>query len=307
MQIRYGTHSITIDITDLATKSARSGIMYIPANDDRRAKLYTDPAFGKRKHIFLHEKNVIREYDADTSVFIDTNDNQVYTYEIPFHISELYADECVEIKLASLHRSLSLRHGSFRDEDPEQRMAVRFLKGTEHVLEIGGNIGRNSLIISHLSKSLVTLESDPGIAKQLEENRAINGLSFAIEPSALSLRPLIQRGWDTLVSDELLDGYKWVNTITLAELRQKYTQPFDTLVLDCEGAFYYILKDMPEILDGITKIIMENDYYNVEHKEFIDATLKARGFTCIYTESLGPEYAYKKFPFEKNFFETWQI
>lgn len=303
MQIRYGTHSVSIDITDLVFKAARSGIIYIPPNDDRRAKLYTDPAFGRRKHVFLHEKNVIREYDADTSVFIDTIDYQVYTYAIPFHISELYADECVEIKLAALHRSLTLRHGSFRDEDPEQRMAVRFLKGTENVLEIGGNIGRNSLIIASIANSLVTLESDPGIAKQLEENRDINGLTFAIEPAALSLRPLIQRGWDTMVSENLLEGYKWVKTITLPELRAKYE--FDTLVLDCEGAFYYILKDMPEILEGITKILMENDYYTVEHKEFIDATLKEHGFTCIYTEALGPEYAYKKFPFEKNFFETW--
>jgi FkbM family methyltransferase len=304
MQIRYGTHTTNIDITDLVKKSARSGILYIPPNDERRSKLYTDPIYGKRKHIFLHVKNVIREYDADTPVFIDTVEDQVYTVP-PFYIIELYPDECVEIKLAALHRTLTLRHGSFRDEGPEQRMAVRFLKGTEKVLEIGGNIGRNSLILASLlpPNSLVTLESDPAIAKQLEENRDINNMSFAIEASALSLRPLIQRGWDTMVSEELLEGYKWVKTITLPELRAKYE--FDTLVLDCEGAFYYILSDMPEILDGITKVLMENDYYNVEHKQFIDAKLKERGFQCIYTEALGPEYAYKKFPFEKNFFETW--
>jgi len=305
MQIRYGTHTTNIDITDLVKKSARSGILYIPSNDDRRSKLYTDPIYGKRKHIFLHVKNVIREYDADTPVFIDTVEDEVYTVPPPY-ITELYADECVEMKLAALHRTLTLRHGSFRDEGPEQRMAVRFLKGTEKVLEIGGNIGRNSLILASLlpPNSLVTLESDPAIAKQLEENRDINKMTFAIEPAALSLRPLIQRGWDTMVSEELLEGYKWVKTITLPELRAKY-YPFDTLVLDCEGAFYYILKDMPDILDGITKILMENDYYNLQHKEFIDATLKERGFRCIYAEALGSEYAYKKFPFEKNFFETW--
>lgn len=318
MEIRYGTHTTSIDITELVKKTDRGGILYIPPNDDRRSKLYTDPIYGKRKHIFLHMKNVIREYDADTPVFIDTIADEVYTVPPPC-ITEVYLEECIELKLASLHRTLTLKHGSFRDEGPEQRMAVRFLKGTEKVLEIGGNIGRNSLILASLlpPNSLVTLESDPGIAKQLEENRDANNMSFAIEPAALSLRPLIQRGWDTMVSEELLEGYKWVKTITLPELRQKYQpfvtlpelgqkyQPFDTLVLDCEGAFYWILKDMPEILDGITKILMENDYYNVEHKKFIDATMKKRGFVCIYSESLGPEYAYKKFPFEKNFFETW--
>ena len=40
------------------------------------------------------------------------------------------------------------------------------------------------------------------------------------------------------ISDELLPGYKPVNTITLEELNNKYNIEFDTLVLDCEGAFY---------------------------------------------------------------------
>jgi hypothetical protein len=31
----------------------------------------------------------------------------------------------------------------------------------------------------------------------------------------------------------------------------------NTLVLDCEGAFYWILKDMPDILNNIEKILMD--------------------------------------------------
>ena len=41
-------------------------------------------------------------------------------------------------------------------------MVVRYLKGNERVLEIGGNIGRNSLVISSIlgknSENLVVLE-----------------------------------------------------------------------------------------------------------------------------------------------------
>jgi hypothetical protein len=51
---------------------------------------------------------------------------------------------------------------------------------------------------------------------------------------------------------------------------------------------------------------MENDYYDKDHKAFIDSSMTSRGFTCVYSEALGPEYAFKKFPFEKNFFEVWQ-
>jgi len=63
----------------------------------------------------------------------------------------------------------------------------------------------------------------------------------------------------------LLNGYKWVKTITYDDLKLKYKINFDTLVLDCEGAFYYILMDMPEILENIKLIIMENNYHNFSH------------------------------------------
>jgi len=78
----------------------------------------------------------------------------------------------------------------------------------------------------------------------------------------------------------LPEGHNWINTITLEDLRNKYPLEFDVLVLDCEGAFYYILQDTPEILDGIKVIIMENDYKNIEHKNFVDEVMSARG-VCL--------------------------
>jgi len=187
-------------------------------------------------------------------------------------------------------------------------MAATYLKGREKVLEIGANIGRNSLVIAHILKScgnnnFVTLESDTDISKLLEHNRNINNFNFAIENSALSKRNLIQSGWNTIVGDEVLDGYKKVNTITLNELRHKYKIDFDTLVLDCEGAFYYILMDMPEILDGINLIIMENDYTDVERKQYVDSVLSSNGFSVDYTRSAGWA-TFIKTCYE-NFYEVW--
>jgi len=131
------------------------------------------------------------------------------------------------------------------------------------------------------------LESDSDIAQQLAKNRDLNLAKFAIEPRALSKRPLVQRGWDTYPSEECPEGYKRVNTITLEELREKYPIPFDTLVLDCEGAFCPILMDMPEILDGIQLIIMENDYQEISHKQYVDEVLASRGFVCHYAQAGG--------------------
>ena len=208
-------------------------------------------------------------------------------------------------KLSHIQHNIKLDFGTFIDEYPEQMMAVRYLTGNEKVLEIGGNIGRNSLIIASILNSnnnnnFVSLESDTEIAKQLLHNKNKNNLNFFIENSALSKRNLIQKSWDTIVSDVLLDGYKRVNIINFEQLKEKYNIDFDTLVLDCEGAFYYILLDMPEILNNIKLIIMENDYLNESHKKYLDNVLKEKGFIIDYVEGGGWGH------FANNFFEVWK-
>lgn len=124
-------------------------------------------------------------------------------------------------------------------------MSVQFLQGHEKVLEIGGNIGRNSCVIAtilkekqeSLTKSMLVLESDPVSFQKLKENRDANGFDFQIENRALSNRSLVQQGWVTFESETVPEGHHKVQTLTEQELYEKYPIPFDTLVLDCEGAF----------------------------------------------------------------------
>jgi hypothetical protein len=72
------------------------------------------------------------------------------------------------------------------------------------------------------------------------------------------------------------------------------------LVLDCEGAFYYILMDMPEILNNINLIIMENDYHDINHKRYIDNILRENNFIVEYSQQGGWG------PCFHNFFEVWK-
>jgi len=74
------------------------------------------------------------------------------------------------------------------------------------------------------------------------------------------------------------------------------------LVLDCEGAFYYILLDMPEILDNIKLIMIENDFKEEEQKKYFDDSLLNRGFFNSYSEDLiiGPGNI------RKDFFQVWK-
>ena len=294
MKVFYGIRGNGIDVTDIClSKLTKNNIITIPSGDVNRANCLTDPLYGVLKQVFILNDDKLTAYDDLCTIKINLLNNTVTTT----------SENDITNRLANIHSTLKINYGSLNEELPEQKMVVRYLTGDERVLEIGGNIGRNSLVIASIlknSQNLVALESDVNIATQLTENRDLNNLNFHIESSALSKRKLIQLGWDTMPSDTLKDGYTWVNTISLEQLKQKYSIEFDTLVLDCEGAFYYILMDMPEILDGINLIIMENDYYDISKKTYIDEILKACHFYVDYTESGGWGVC------ANNFFEVWK-
>ena len=306
MKITYGIIDNNIDVTDVCYKRLiKNNIIKIPSGDCSRATHFTDPLCGILKSVFITSDNgTVVEYDVTKVIYIDLNTNAVFTNDtVPEYISAIFPN--IEERLKNIHSNLKIRHGSFNDEYPEQLMAARYLTGNEKVLEIGANIGRNTLVISYLlaqknNYNFVTLECDPNIARQLAENKDLNGLNFKIENSALSKRKLIQHGWTTIASDTLLPGYTEVQTIAFNELHQKYNIAFDTLVLDCEGAFYYILMDMPEILDNINLIIMENDYNDITHKNYIDDIMTKKGFYVDYSEAGGWGCCYN------NFYEVWK-
>jgi FkbM family methyltransferase len=291
MRIYYGIMNNSIDVTNICIEKLKHNNTIIIQNGDLfRASIFTDPLVGVHKNIIIENNEVFTEYDEYMQIRINVLNNTIVTIH----------DNDIIRKLIYIHSTLQIKHGYLNDEIPEQKMVVRYLTGNEKVLEIGGNIGRNSLIIASIVKNnLVTLECNSDISKQLIENRDLNNFNFYIECSALSNRKLIQKEWDTIPSETLLDGYNWINTITWENLKNKYNIEFDTLVLDCEGAFYYILMDIPEILDNINLIIMENDYRDITHKQYIDSVLK-NNFYLDYVEQGGWEPCYN------NFFEVWK-
>ena len=103
-------------------------------------------------------------------------------------------------KLNELHNKLKLKYGDFKEEYQEQEMSVLYIKPDNVVLELGGNIGRNSCIIASLlnnSNNLLVFESDPDNAKKLKENCDLNNLNFIIEDCAISKIELLQKDWIT--------------------------------------------------------------------------------------------------------------
>jgi FkbM family methyltransferase len=210
------------------------------------------------------------------------------------------------LKLNELHNKLKLNHGNFSEEYPEQEMSVLYIKPDNSVLELGGNIGRNSCIIASLlndSSNLLVFESDPNNAIKLKENCDLNNLQFNIEDCAISKTELLQKGWITkskdLINYHELPYWEPIKTMSWLQIKNKYKTPFDTLVADCEGALYYILKDEPDFLENFKTIIIENDFNDIEHKNFVDDEFKRFNFKIVYSKSggFGPCY--------NNFYEVW--
>lgn len=294
MEIYCGNKSFFNNVTDQCfNQLTHNKILTIPASNDDRISLFGNISPDNNHHIVIKTNDKLFLLDNSSTIIIQVDKNILY---------DINEQEITNI-IDNIHRSLSINYGTLNDELPEQKMSVKFLNGNEKVLEIGGNIGRNSLIISSIlsdSSNLVSLETNHSIYKQFVENRDKNGHKFHIENSALSKRRLIQRGWDTIPSEELWSGWEWVNTITYDGLQSKYNIVFDTLVLDCEGAFFYILEDFPDMLNNINLIIMENDYQDINKKKYIDTVLENNNFYPIYREAGGWGCCFN------NFFEVWK-
>ena len=290
--IYYGANNKYIDVTYICNlilyRSNKT--MTIPKDDNARAHMFGDHLYGVLKHIRMKDTiypNTSEITISRTVTLVDiTKSRQDWWNSVVEHVAS------PRKRLNLLHKTIKLDFGSMEHEFPEQLMAIKYIKPTDNVLEIGGNIGRNSLVIATIlnndQQQMVTLESSPEYANQLKHNRDQNFYHFNIEAAALSEIPLWQQGWDTFGegTDLLPPDSKPVNTITYPDLKSKYKINFNVLVADCEGALYQILKDRPEILSNIKTVIIENDFVNPSELESVTDLFLKSGFRLVYSRSL---------------------
>lgn len=202
---------------------------------------------------------------------------------------------------------------SWSEERVEQSMNMRFLRGTESVLELGACIGRNSLVIASILNEhggrQVSVEANPKIVKQLKESQLASGLHFNIVDRPLSRQRMIVREWCSQCigpKAKVVPGWQEVPTITLQDLKDSTgVNSFDTLVIDCEGAFYGIMNEFPEVLENVTKVLIENDSCDVKEAEAIHARLRQHGLLPIWSQRLDKSWAIKYFPKCDVFWQCW--
>lgn len=257
---------------------------------------------------FVHNKNHIFKPNEE-NVEIERR-NKASNDLLQLHFTPNVIDKDIKLsscaKLMDIHKRLKLDFGMFYENMSMQLIILKYITGLEKVLEIGGNIGRCSLLIAYIlnaksNTNFVSLESNPHYTKQLIFNRNQNNLTFHIENSALASKDMIQLEDKTSISDVLVGGFFHVNTISWSNLIEQYKIMFDTLIVDCNDAFYDVLLDFPEMLEKIKLIIMKNEYYSVFKKIKIENIFKEKNFVLEYSETGG------NCPCYYSYYEVWKV
>lgn len=213
--------------------------------------------------------------------------------------------------LTNIQSGININNGTLNEEYIEQLLSIIIIEPTDTVLELGGNIGRNSCVISKIlnnSENLLVIEPGEEIYNQLKENRDLNNFNFKIENTAISKTYLIHKGWTTKSVEDINnieDEWKLINTISWTDLQNKYNMNFNVLVVDCEGALYYILKEEPEFLKNFNKIIIENDFLDINHYNFIENEFKRYNFINVLSIPLPYNPIYPDFPTKDFFYQAW--
>ena len=297
MRVLYGQGNRYKDVTDIAREKCMIGTsrLIIPPEDYNRDQLFGDPWYGVVKQVIVES---------------DAGDEMVYGPHVSIDVDvskPLYNREDVAaVQLSKIHRSYPHFAGHLiHDELPEQLLAVMYIRPTDAVLELGANVGRNTLTISRLlndSSRLVSLETIPDTCDILQKNKENYQLNFHIINAALSYRKLVQKNWLTVPCEDGVPlGYTPVNTITFEEIQARFPSlEFTTLVADVEGALYYILQDNPTILQTMRTVILENDYPDIEQKNEVTRILQEQGFTRVYVQKGGWGPCYNEF------YEVWE-
>lgn len=280
--------------------------------DISNKKFYTDNVPPYIIEQFLNNKKykyVLKSIEKN--IEIDRR-NESSNNLLQLHFNPKIIDKDIKLglcaKLQDIHKKLKLKldFGMFYENTSMQLLILKYINGLEKVLEIGGNIGRCSLLIANIlnaksNTDFVSLESNTDYTKQLTHNRDQNDLSFHIENSTLSSKKMIQLEDKMSRSDVLVEGFFQVNTLLWSELNEKYKIDFDTLIIDCNDAFYNILLDFPEMLNKMKLVIMKNEYYDVFKKITVENILTEKNFELEYSETGG------NCPCYYSYYEVWKL
>tara|TARA_Y100000996_G_C22536779_1_gene648559 strand:- start:212 stop:919 length:708 start_codon:yes stop_codon:yes gene_type:complete len=187
-------------------------------------------------------------------------------------------------KLNILYQELSkypqndIKH-RFNIERPEQELIAKYLPKDCCVLEMGGESGTTSLIINKILKDPtkhVLVEPSRGSIPKLQYVKNLYNTKFHI------VHGFVGKNKESHI--KLWPECQYCTMVDLIDLEKLVNQKFDVLVIDCEGAFYNILHDMPHILNDIKLIIIEMDGPDTD-VPFVRNKIRENNFELIHSQA----------------------
>jgi hypothetical protein len=164
-------------------------------------------------------------------------------------------------------------------ERPEQELIAKFLPHDCCVLEMGGESGTTALIIDKLLKDPtkhVLVEPSSNSIPKLQNVKNIYDTSFHVVNGFVGRnREEHEKLWTECKDRKMYD---------LQELEQLVDQQFDVMVIDCEGAFYNIVHDIPEILDSVKLLIIELDGPD-DKVPYLREFIKSKHFELVHSQT----------------------
>ena len=205
------------------------------------------------------------------------------------------SDDKIVNDIKNMHRNIKFKHGDLMNELPEQLMAYKHIDKNDKVLEMGANIGTNSLIINSKLANKdqhVAIEPLRDVVKKLHDNKVLNNAGFHIFNGAISDNKLMEKGWKSRVipSTGLEDGWHEIDTISYDQFKSIYNINFNTIVADCEGCLNDILIKNPILLKTIDKLIIEHDFTTDADLYIFNNLMKNNGFSIIDSMKKGDKY-----------------
>ncbi len=320
------------DVTLLSQARSWQDLMWVPVHHRERQIQWQGPRYTPEQKTTLwliDEKEVVvtelSQIHSETYVNIKTGairpkESLSAEEKAPFDAMR---------KLQQLQPRLERMIGGYSAElYPLHIMSALLIQtGEEVILELGAGVGRNTLflasLLKHEEKQLVSMECNHKYSRLLQQNKRMYQKKFHTESSALSKQPLVQRRdkTESLVQHRMIPGSRRITHMSWTDLQNKYkAMKFDTLIVDCEGAFAQILADFPTILADIKKVCIRNDFTDQKDLDAVQQAFKQQGFQCTLTKPLLNATAVKPAPWMSSsaavkpidypgasiFYQNWQ-
>ena len=172
----------------------------------------------------------------------------------------------------------------WRKEQPEQCLISRFVRRDARVLELGGRIGRSTIVAAEVAADgrVWTSEASPTLMRRLAAMVAPLGARVTLLP-AISDVPVFERlgpraGGEISAAPEVVATWRANRRVATVETAALDGLAFDTIVADCEGCFHALVRARADLLRRVHTVVLEEDAADGAESTALQAALRSAGF-----------------------------